>query len=533
MATLTESLRTTLLSLAGESQLAPLLDDAARRLANEPDVALARIWLRRPGDRCAQCPHREPCPTPGDPCLHLVSSDGHPRSKGADWQRLDGDFSRIPPGFRKIGRVGDGELICVENVEDDDEWIAHPDWARREAIVGFGGAPLRFQGELLGAVGVFTRRPFDAEAVDWLRLLADHLASAIANARAFEEISRLRRELERENLYLREEVEQAKALGPIVGTSAALGAIRERIALVAPTDASVLIEGESGTGKELVAREIHRASARSERPLISMNCAAIPHELAESEFFGHARGAFSGAFQERDGRFAAADGGTLFLDEVGELPLDLQAKLLRVLEDGTYQRVGEVDTRTADVRIISATNRDLARAVERGAFREDLYYRLNVFPLTIPPLRERRDDIGPLATVFFENALSKRPGDSARPRLTERALSDLRRRDWPGNARELRNAVERAVISWRGGALRFDGPPRADIPTEEANGDEPRVLTASEWSALEARNLRAALLLANGRISGPNGAAARLDMNPSTLRSRLKTLGIQVTKHVD
>jgi transcriptional regulator with GAF, ATPase, and Fis domain len=230
----------------------------------------------------------------------------------------------------------------------------------------------------------------------WLRMIADHAAAAIATARAFAEIEALQKRLELENEYLREEVTRAGAFGELIGQSPALEAVARQIDLVAPTDSGVLILGESGTGKELVAREIHRRSHRAGKPLIRVNCAAVPRELYESEFFGHARGAFTGALRDRAGRFELADQGTLFLDEVGEIPLELQAKLLRVLQEGELERVGEERTRRVNVRLVTATNRDLRAEVEAGRFRQDLYYRLSVFPVELPPLRKRKQDI-PLA----------------------------------------------------------------------------------------------------------------------------------------
>ena len=282
------------------------------------------------------------------------------------------------------------------------------------------------------------------------------MAGAIAHARAFEEIQRLKLQLEQQNAYLQEEVVEAKAFGTLVGQSAALQQVVSQIDMVAPTDASVLITGETGTGKELVAHEIHQRSSRRGRPLIRVNCASIPKELFESEFFGHVKGAFTGAIRDRAGRFEAADGGTLFLDEIGEVPMDLQAKLLRVLQEKRYERVGEDRTRHADVRIVGATNRDLKKEAAAGRFREDLYYRLSVFPIQVAPLRDRKEDIPPLAKHFID--LSVRELRSPKPRLTRAGVAKLQSYDWPGNIRELRNVIDRAVILARGGALDFDLP---------------------------------------------------------------------------
>jgi transcriptional regulator with GAF, ATPase, and Fis domain len=270
--------------------------------------------------------------------------------------------------------------------------------------------------------------------VPWSRIFADHIGAAIANARAFDEIQHLKGQLELQNAYLQEAVVEAKAFGDLVGQSAGLRHIVGQVDVVAPTEASVLILGETGTGKELVAHEIHRRSARKDGPLVRVNCASIPRELFESEFFGHVRGSFTGAMRDRAGRFETAEGGTIFLDEVGEIPLDIQNKLLRVLQEKRYERVGDDRTRQANVRIVAATNRDLKKAAAAGKFREDLYYRLNVFPIQVPPLRERLDDIPILAKHFVE--LSARELKCAKPRLTRAAVTQLQSYDWPGNGRE-------------------------------------------------------------------------------------------------
>ncbi len=460
------------------------------------------------------------------PCLHLVKSAGHPRAEpDADWSRTDGDFRRFPIGERKVGSVAaTAEAVCVGDAREDSRWIARPDWARREGILGFGGQPLVYHGEVLGVLGVFARGCMGREALDSLRMLADHAAAAIANARAFEENARLRQQLELENEYLREEISESRAFGEILGSSAAIRHIEEQIEQVAPTDANVLILGESGTGKELVAREIHRRSRRDDRSMIRVNCASVPKELYESEFFGHVKGAFTGAIKDRVGRFAAADGGTLFLDEVGEIPLALQSKLLRVLQEGQYERVGDDRTRSADVRIIAATNRDLPEEVRAGRFREDLYYRLNVFPIQVPPLRERTEDIALLAEQFLDRANRKL---ERRARLSANDLAELRRYAWPGNVRELQNVIERAVITAKGSRLGLDLPhaERDDAPSGGAPASE--ILTEEAIRDLERANLLAALERSGGKIYGAGGAAELLGMKPTTLASRMQRLGLK------
>ena len=351
---------------------------------------------------------------------------------------------------------------------------------------------------------------------------------------AFEENARLREELQRERDYLREEVQVSMNFGRIIGESAALKKMLARVEAVAQTTASVLIQGESGVGKELVAHVIHARSPRSEAPLVKVNCASIPSELFESEFFGHVKGAFTGAHRDRIGRFQLADGGTLFMDEIAEIPLDLQGKLLRVLQEGEFEQVGSDRTRSVNVRVVAATNRDLDKAVEDGAFREDLFYRLSVFPIDVPPLRERGDDIVQLASHFLEKIcqdFGHRPLS-----LSRQHLELMRNYDWPGNVRELKNVIERAAILSRGKVLRLDLA-MADIPKPassaapvladpDGNG-KPTLMTEQELLELQKKNLVAALTATGWRVSGPRGAAALVGLKPSTFTDRMNKFGIK------
>ncbi len=314
----------------------------------------------------------------------------------------------------------------------------------------------------------------------------------------------------------------------IVGASSAYRAVRKRIEMVAPTDSTVLIQGETGTGKELIAYEIHKISRRKAQPLVRVNCASVPKELFESEFFGHVRGAFTGAIRDRVGRFESAQGGTLFLDEVGEIPLDLQSKLLRALQEKQYERVGDERTKRADVRIIAATNRDLKQEVAAGRFREDLYYRLNVFPVRVAPLRERREDIPLLAKYFVE--LLAPELKCPKPRLTEAGVARLQDYDWPGNIRELRNVIERAIIVAQGKALEFDLPAAMAVPTlapAHADADHPLFLTEPEIQRRERENLCFVLQKPGCKIKGVDGAAELLGVKPTTLISRMKKMGLK------
>jgi len=517
--------RRLLLDLAQERDLPALLNLLVTRIGSSEAVALVRLWLVQPGAGCETCPLRFECPDQTQ-CLHLVASNGRSLVQpDSDLSRLDGRFRRFPIGVRKVGRIAStGEPIEVPDLSVKPNWIVDQDWIDSEGITGFAGQPLIHHGKVLGVLGLFSRVRIGDACLDWLRMIADHAAAAIAHSYAWDEVQRLRKRLEDENEYLQFEASGGQGFGEMLGTSPALRNVIQQIELVAPTDSTVLILGESGTGKELVARELHRNSSRASRPLIKVNCAAIPRDLFESEFFGHVKGAFTGALRNRTGRFELADGGTLFLDEVGEVPLDLQSKLLRVLQEGEFERIGEEQTRHVNVRVIAATNRDLREEARQHRFREDLYYRLGVFPIELPPLRDRRDDVILLAEHFLKNA-ARRFG-VATPRLTKAVGRQLQNYEWPGNIRELQHVIERAVILSQGGPLRLDlqtAPPPANctVPTTEAD-----ILTDQQIREIERSNLRRALKAAGGKIYGSGGAAEILDLKPTTLNSRLRAMGI-------
>ena len=345
------------------------------------------------------------------------------------------------------------------------------------------------------------------------------------------ENARLREELERERDYLREEVNVALNFGRIVGKSPALKHMLAQVEAVADTPANVLVLGESGVGKELVARAIHARSPRAEASLVKVNCASIPKDLFESEFFGHVKGAFTGAHKDRIGRFQLADGGTLFLDEIGEIPLELQGKLLRVLQESEFEPVGDDITRSVDVRVIAATNRNLEELVLEGTFREDLFYRLSVFPIEVPPLRKRREDVIQLAQHFLQQTCQ----DFGRKemKLTRSQADQIQNYDWPGNVRELKNVIERAVILSKGKTLRLDLslPENAQgisIPGDSGNSsNEETVFTEKQMKAMQKKNILLALKASNWRVSGSHGAAELLDVKPTTLADRMKMFGIK------
>lgn len=403
----------------------------------------------------------------------------------------------------------------INSVDDEVFW-------RKDGTaipVEYTSTPIIDSGRVIGAVIVFRDTTERRHSEETLR------AALIENAA-------LRERLEMENAYLQEEVRNGGNHHNIIGNSESLNTLLAQIELVGPTDANVLISGESGTGKELIAHAIHRASGRVDRPLIRVNCAAIPRELFESEFFGHVKGSFSGALRDRVGRFELADGGTLFLDEVGELEIGLQAKLLRVVQEGKFERVGEERSRTVDVRLIAATNRNLKAAVEAGDFREDLFFRLNVFPIECTPLRQRASDIPLLAEHCLETTCARL--NLPRPRLSRANVQMLMEYPWPGNIRELQNVMERAVIVARNGKLDISLPVGQGISSQKAHAKEQgaltskdKILTAGEMIELERLNLKRALAACGGKVSGKDGVAQLLGMKPTTVYSRIKSWNLE------
>jgi transcriptional regulator with PAS, ATPase and Fis domain len=341
---------------------------------------------------------------------------------------------------------------------------------------------------------------------------------------AFEEIRMLRDQLYKENLALREEIDITRMFEEIVGSSPALQAVLSQVAKVAPTDSTVLITGETGTGKELIARAIHKRSQRSSRAFVSINCAAIPHDLIASELFGHEKGAFTGATQRRLGRFESAEGGTIFLDEVGELPAETQITLLRVLQEREFQRVGGNESLRADVRVVAATNRSLEAAIAEGRFREDLFYRLNVFPIEVPPLRERKEDI-PLLVQYFVDRYATKAGKRITG-ISRKSLDLLQSYAWPGNIRELQNVIERSVIVSDSENLAVD---ESWLGRRAASSDSPAHHLSQRLASQEKEMIEAALAASNGKVAGPSGAAAKLGIPQSTLDSKIRSL--KINKH--
>jgi len=520
------------LELANEQSLQGALQKVASTIAMRPDAACVQIWCIEEGDQCPRCPLAQNCHDRSH-CLHLTAGLGV--SIDMDGETAP-DFAnpnaRIPIGHGVIGQTPVHRKITqMRAMTASAQKMPGAEWIERERVLSGCVAPIVFKGEVLGVFAGYSREDIQGdELLPWVSILMEHIAAVMANARAFEEIQHLKAQLELQNSYLQEEVIEAKAFGDLVGHSGVLVQLISQIDLVAPTEASVLILGETGTGKELVAHEIHRRSQRKQGPMVRVNCASIPRELFESEFFGHVRGSFTGAIKDRAGRVETAEGGTLFLDEIGELPMEMQSKLLRFLQEKKYERIGDDRLRHADVRIIGATNQDLKKAIAAGRFREDLYFRLHVFPIQVAPLRDRKEDIPLLAIHFLD--VSVREMKCAKPRLTRAAIATLLNYGWPGNVRELRNVIERAVILARGGALNFDLPTTATAsarpnPLQTPPAVGTNLLTEAEIRNLERNNLLASLEAAQWKVRGPNGAAELLGIKPTTLYERMKKLGIK------
>jgi len=444
---------------------------------------------------------------------------GLPEWLVAEIQRLP-----APQGYTwKV--IADGQPRYCADVDHDP--FIHPA-ARTFGVKSYLSMPISAEGKTVGAINInsLQRHAFDDDELQLLDLVSQHIEMAINNAqqaeelrRALAEVEQLKNRLQAENIYLQEELTRTHHCGEIIGQSSALQAVLRRVEQVAPTDATVLIQGETGTGKELIARAIHRRSRARERPLVKVNCAALPAGLIESELFGHERGAFTGALARKLGRFEVADGGTLFLDEIGELPLELQAKLLHVLQEGEFERVGGTQTIRVQVRVIAATNRDLAAAVEGGSFRADLFYRLNVFPLVLPPLRERKEDISLLVQCFLDRS-AKKLGKPLQ-RLSDESMARTLRYAWPGNVRELQNVIERAAILAQGPVVEIEEALEQRLPA----ADPPP--PASTLQEVERAHIMRVLAETHGIIEGPRGAARILGLHPNTLRSRLQKLGIK------
>jgi formate hydrogenlyase transcriptional activator len=415
--------------------------------------------------------------------------------------------------------------LITSNVQELSRWPQLLERVRRYEVQSYCWLPLTTARQRLGALVLTSREPcaYDTADLGFLRQVANQVAVAVENALAFEEIEALKDRLAKEKAYLEEEVRIEHNFGDIVGESPALRAVLSKVETVASTDSTVLVCGETGTGKELIARAVHDLSPRKGRTFVKLNCAAIPTGLLESELFGHEKGAFTGAISQKVGRFELANQGTLFLDEVGDIPPELQPKLLRVLQEQEFERLGGTRTIRVNVRLVAATNRDLATMVADGRFRNDLYYRLNVFPLVLPPLRERPADI-PRLVRHFTQRFARRMG--RRIETIPTAIMDaMVRYPWPGNVRELQNVVERAVILSPGPALQVPLSDLRAMPVQSAAAGAERAAAVTLVDA-EREHILEALDATGWVVGGPRGAAGRLGMKRSTLQKKMQKLGI-------
>ena len=509
--------------MATAERLETVLEAIVSAIGDHDQALVVRIFLLMEDQDCAICRPRietgEQKPST-EPTLHLMAERSNSPS-------TSGVFHLVPVSSRlpAAEMVRNRSSFLMEDWRKVDHFVDDPRIAplwTALGVKGVAGYPLEVQGEILGSIGYLARRTISPEEFDVLGIFADQAAMAIKSAFLFRELERHRERLEVENEYLQDELRLDSGFDNVIGHSAALRSVLRKVRQVSPVETTVLLTGETGTGKELIARAIHDASPRKTRPLIKINCGAIPGGVIESELFGHEKGSFTGAIQQRIGRFELADKGTLFMDEVGELPLDTQVKLLRVLQEQEFERVGSTKPIRVDVRLISATNRDVDKEVAEGRFRADLFYRLNVFPIRIPPLRERPEDI-PLLVDYFLAQFQRKLAKSLK-RVDEAGMEQLQRYAWPGNIRELQNVLERACVLASGSVVSLAEPLRASTSTPASGVRAAEPMMTLEES--ERAHIRRALRAADGKVHGPKGAAELLGINPSTLRSRMEKLGV-------
>jgi transcriptional regulator with GAF, ATPase, and Fis domain len=512
--------------MAVTSELPVLLDSIAKSIAEHTGAVMVRLFLFQTEEECDVC---------------------RAKARGADAEKQAARHLHLRADATKVGDIfGVDHLLPIDAaappalvartrqpfltndlLRDAAGKVHVPaqllERYRENGITAAGARPLEFRGELMGVIGMLSQRPFDPQQFELLGIFADQVGMAIKSAHLFTQLEEYRERLQVENAYLQQEIKSERGFEEIIGRSTELRAVLRKVKQVAEVETTVLLTGETGTGKELIARAIHSLGPRKDRAMIKINCGAIPHGVVESELFGHERGAFTGALQRRIGRFELADKGTLFMDEVGELPLETQVKLLRVLQEQEFERLGGVRPINVDVRMVAATNRDLDVEVAEGRFRADLYYRLNVFPIRVPPLRERIDDI-PLLVRFFLDHFQRKLAKPLRG-VTPSSMRRLMEYPWPGNIRELQNVIERSAVIATGTIIDVSAALGAtDRPAPDAIPvTDERIVTLDEH---ERQQIRRALAEAAGKIHGPGGAADLLGINASTLRSRMEKHGI-------
>ena len=491
LATLVADISTNFINTSHDESISITIDDALRKIGNYLSVDRAYVFL--------------------------IDKDRKKINNSSEWCRpgvasLKQDENNLPIDAHPwvMGQLQKKQPVAISNAyELPKEASAIKNTLLIERVKSMLAFPMFYKNELIGLVGfdsMLTEKKWSDKDLQILKMLSDIFVSALQQDK-----------LQKENKYLKTEISKAYNFDEIISENQGIKNLLTEVMQVGPTDATVLIMGESGTGKELLARSVHQASLRKDQPLIKVNCAALPANLIESELFGHEKGAFTGAIEKRIGRFELAHNGTIFFDEIGELPLELQPKLLRALQEGEFERLGGTKTIKINTRIIAATNRDLEEQVVEGKFREDLYYRLNVFPLYNPPLRERKEDIPVLVNHFcdkFSKQLGKRISNV--PKDVMKALAAY---DWPGNIRELQNIIERAVIITQGNSLQ--------LGNWNLQSKTPKHATSLAYRDNEKMHLLKVLNLTNWKISGPKGAAEKLKLNPKTLESKMRKLGIR------
>jgi transcriptional regulator with GAF, ATPase, and Fis domain len=521
-----EMLRRVTRQMVVAPDLPRVLDSIVTALVEHTGAVVARVFLYFASEQqCAICRGRGASArteSSAGEALHLWANAGAQTDVDGPWHLMP---LSLPTVGAQVAKARRAELVNDVWSDARFQTVAHVAENLRALDVHAAAMyPLDFRGELLGMIGMLSRRPVATGEFELLGIFADQAAMAIKSSYLLGEVERSRARLAVENEYLQAEIKEERGFGGIIGASPALRHVLNEVRQVARVDTTVLLTGETGTGKEVVARAIHEGSLRKERPLIKVNCGAIPHGVVESELFGHEKGAFTGALQRRVGRFELADKGTLFMDEVAELPAETQVKLLRVLQEQEFERVGSTRPIRVDVRLVAATNRDLEREAREGRFRSDLFYRLHVFPIHLPPLRERTGDI-PLLVAHLLAQLQRK---LAKP-LTEVTPSSMRRLQaysWPGNVRELQNVLERASVLATGPVVEIDDVLREPASQPPVSGGETAARPLTRLDENERAHIRRALVICRGRISGPKGAAALLGINANTLRARMRKLGI-------